>query len=157
MVFHALNHHIKSLQRNILFASTLLRPATCNYGPRYCLLFRIAAAKFQAAKFRALPCSGGGNGSLPQLRPLPPLFITLATPVAFGTGLGSHPWFTLSCWTSSRSCRLSKNSCGWWCWSCLGRVEDFQSLGLGLHRLPIHHYVQNWRQILEHSRSCHHH
>jgi len=54
MVFHVLNHHIKSLQINILFASMLLRPATCNCGPQYRLLFRIAAAKFQAAKFRAL-------------------------------------------------------------------------------------------------------
>ena len=63
MVFHALNHHIKSLQRNILFASTLLRPATCNCGPQYRLLFKIAAVKFQAAKFRVLPRSGSGNGN----------------------------------------------------------------------------------------------
>ena len=75
MVSHALNHHIKSLQRNILFASTLLRPATCNCGPQYRLLFKIAAAKFQATKLRALPRSGSDNGTLP--RPLPPLFITL--------------------------------------------------------------------------------
>ena len=35
----------------------LLRPATRNIGP----LFRIAASKFQDAKFRALPYSGSGN------------------------------------------------------------------------------------------------
>jgi hypothetical protein len=48
-----------------------LRLATCNYGRNIAPLFKIAAAKFQAAKFRTLPCSGCGNG------PLPPLFITL--------------------------------------------------------------------------------
>jgi hypothetical protein len=60
----------------------LLRPATRNCSRNIGLLFRIAAAKFQDAKFRALSHSGSGNGSLPllrvQLRPLLPLFITLA-------------------------------------------------------------------------------
>jgi hypothetical protein len=59
----------------------LLRPATCNCGRNIGPLFKIAAAKFQDAKFRALPYSGSGNGPLPllrvQLRPLPPLFIIL--------------------------------------------------------------------------------
>jgi hypothetical protein len=59
----------------------LLRSATRNCSRNIGPLFRIAAAKFQNAKFRALPHSGSGNGTLPllrvQLRPLPPLFITL--------------------------------------------------------------------------------
>jgi hypothetical protein len=59
----------------------LLRPATRNYGRNIGPLFKIAAAKFQDAKFRTLPHSGSENGLLPllrvQLRPLPPLFITL--------------------------------------------------------------------------------
>jgi hypothetical protein len=59
----------------------LLRPATRNCGRNISPLFRIAAAKLQDAKFRALPHSGSSNGPLPllqvQLRPLPPLFITL--------------------------------------------------------------------------------
>jgi hypothetical protein len=59
----------------------LLRPATYNYGRNIGPLFRIVAAKFQNTKFRALPHSDSGNGPLPllrvQLRPLPPLFITL--------------------------------------------------------------------------------
>jgi hypothetical protein len=61
----------------------LLRPVTCNCGRNIGPLFRIAAAKLQDAKFRALPHSGSGNGPLPllrvQLRLLPPLFITLAS------------------------------------------------------------------------------
>jgi hypothetical protein len=60
----------------------LLRPAMRNCGRNISPLFKIAAAKFQDAKFRVLPHSGSGNGPLPllrmQLRPLPPLFITLA-------------------------------------------------------------------------------
>jgi hypothetical protein len=59
----------------------LLRPATRNCGRNIGLLFKIADAKFQNAKFRTLPHSGSGNRPLPllrvQLRPLPPLFITL--------------------------------------------------------------------------------
>jgi hypothetical protein len=59
----------------------LLRSATRNCGHNIGPLFKIMAAKFQDAKFRALTHSGSGNGPLPllrvQLRPLPPLFITL--------------------------------------------------------------------------------
>jgi hypothetical protein len=59
----------------------LLRHATRNCGRNISPLFKIAAAKFHDAKFKALPRSGSGNGPLPllrvQLRPLPPLFITL--------------------------------------------------------------------------------
>jgi hypothetical protein len=59
----------------------LLRPATRNCGRNIGPLFKIAAAKFQDAKFMALPHSGSGNGPLlllrVQLQPLPPLFITL--------------------------------------------------------------------------------
>jgi hypothetical protein len=61
----------------------LLRPATHNCGCNIGSLFRIAAAKFQNAKFKALPHSSNSNGPLPllrvQLRQLPPLFITLPT------------------------------------------------------------------------------
>jgi hypothetical protein len=61
----------------------LLRSATRNCGRNISPLFKIAAAKFQDAKFKVLPHSGSGNGPLPllrvQLRPLPPLFITLET------------------------------------------------------------------------------
>ena len=39
----------------------LLRPATRNCGRNIGPLFRIAASKFQDAKFRALPHSGSGN------------------------------------------------------------------------------------------------
>ena len=53
----------QQVNRVILFASTLVRPATCNCGPQYRLLFKITAVKFQAAKFRALPRSGSGNGN----------------------------------------------------------------------------------------------
>jgi hypothetical protein len=59
----------------------LLRPATGNCGRNIGPLFRIAAAKFHGAKFRALPRSDSGDGPLPllrvQLRPLSLLFITL--------------------------------------------------------------------------------
>jgi hypothetical protein len=59
----------------------LLWPATCNCGRNIGPLFRITAAKLQNTKIRALPHSGSGNRPLPllrvQLRPLPPLFITL--------------------------------------------------------------------------------
>jgi hypothetical protein len=59
----------------------LLRPATRNCGRNIGPLFKIAAAKFQDAKFRVLPHSGSANGPLPllrvQLRPLPPLFYYL--------------------------------------------------------------------------------
>jgi hypothetical protein len=62
----------------------LLRPATRNCGRNIGPLFKIVAAKFQDAKFRALPHSDSDNEPLPllrvQLRLLPPLFITLATP-----------------------------------------------------------------------------
>jgi hypothetical protein len=72
----------------------LLRPATCNCGRNIDPLFRIVAAKFQDAKFRALPHSGSGNGPLPllrvQLRPLPPLFISLGW-------TDSGDWRTRSC------------------------------------------------------------
>jgi hypothetical protein len=51
-----------------LFAFMLLRSGTCTCGRNIAPLFRIAAAKFQTAKFRALR---------PQLRSLPSLFITL--------------------------------------------------------------------------------
>jgi hypothetical protein len=64
----------------------LLRPAMCNCGRNISPLFKIAAAKFQNAKFRVLPHSGSDNGPLPllrvQLRPLPPLFINLFKPDA---------------------------------------------------------------------------
>jgi hypothetical protein len=59
----------------------LLRSATRNCGRNIGPLFRIAVVKFQDVKFRSLPHSGSDNGLLPllrvQLRPLPPLFITL--------------------------------------------------------------------------------
>jgi hypothetical protein len=59
----------------------LLRSATRNCGRNIGSLFKITAAKFQDAKLRALPHSSSGNAPLPllrmQLRPLPPLFITL--------------------------------------------------------------------------------
>jgi hypothetical protein len=58
----------------------LLRPATRNCGRNIGPLFKIAAVKFQDAKFRTLPHSGSGNRPLPllqvQLRLPPPLFIT---------------------------------------------------------------------------------
>jgi hypothetical protein len=84
------------------FASTLLRPATCNCGRNIILLFIIAAAKFQVTKFRTLPHSGNGNGPLPllwpQLRLLLPLFITMRVLAAEANGMmgtRSHigaPW-----------------------------------------------------------------
>jgi hypothetical protein len=49
----------------------LLRPATRNCGRNISPLFKIAATKFHNAKFKALPLLRV------QLRPLPPLFITL--------------------------------------------------------------------------------
>jgi hypothetical protein len=70
----------------------LLRPATRNCSRNIGLLFRIAAAKFQDAKFRALPHSCSGNGSLlrVQLRGVPLLFITLTIAVELQRARGQY-------------------------------------------------------------------
>ena len=44
----------------------LLRHATCNCDRNIVPIFKIVVTKFQAAKFRALPYSGSGNGPQPS-------------------------------------------------------------------------------------------